>query len=285
MEKIDFNKFIIIIDKPAGPTSFEVTDFVRKKFNLNKAAHAGTLDPEVTGVLPILLGRASKLLDYFIHRDKTYMGIMHFHEEINKKEVEDAIKLKFSGKIMQLPPVKSRVKRQVREREIKKFEIIEQDGKDFLFEVVCEAGTYIRKLVHDLGEELGIGAHMTELRRTNASIFNEKEAVTLYSLEEALEEHEKGNNEKIMKMIVPIEIITKVMPKISVKKEYLGRILHGSPIFNKMLEEHEDFQSSQPIALFHDGNLLGVFMAEISSKSLEYFGDERLIAVPRTIFN
>ena len=147
---------IINIDKSSGPTSFDISDFVRKKLELRKTSHFGTLDPKVTGVLPIALNRACKLTGYFLGHDKEYVGIMRFHEEIDRKKVEKAIKEKFTGVITQLPPVKSRVKRAERQREIKSFEILEQEGKDFVFKTVVQGGTYIRKLLHDLGEELGI---------------------------------------------------------------------------------------------------------------------------------
>lgn len=282
MENIDFNRFIIIIDKSAGPTSFSVTDFVRKQLNLNKAAHSGTLDPEVTGVLPVLLGRASRLLDYFIHRDKEYIGIMHIHKDIEKEKIETAIKEKFLGKIKQLPPVKSRVKREEREREIKRFEILEQNEKDFLFVVECEAGTYIRKLVHDLGKELGIGAHMTELRRTKASIFTEKDSVNLYQFTEAVKEFNEGKLEKIKSMLVPIEIITKILPQIEIKEGYIEKVMHGSPIFKEMIKSNETFNNKEPVALMNEKKLLGVAESEVLSDEIK---NSNLIAKPKAIFN
>src|SRR3989338_6352787 len=118
---------IINIDKPSGPTSFDISDFVRKKLQLRKTSHFGTLDPQVTGVLPIALNRACKLTGFFLGEDKEYVGIMRIHEEIKLEDLRKKIKEKFTGKIKQIPPVKSRVKRQEREREIKKFEILEQD--------------------------------------------------------------------------------------------------------------------------------------------------------------
>lgn len=282
METLDFNRFIIIIDKPAGPTSFQVTDFVRKQLALNKAAHSGTLDPEVTGVLPILLGRASRLLDYFIHHDKEYVGVMHMHEPIEKEKIEQAIKQKFLGKIRQLPPVRSRVKRQEREREIKGFDILEQNEKDFLFRVECEAGTYIRKLVHDLGIELGIGAHMTELRRTRASIFYEKDSINLYQFSEAVKEYNDSKPEKLKSMLKPIETITKVMPQLELKQESVDKILHGSPLFSEMVEKNENFNKNDFIAVMHNKRLIGVMQAETPSNEIK---KENLIAKPKTIFN
>lgn len=279
---IDFNRCIIVIDKPAGPTSFQVTDFVRKSLGISKAAHSGTLDPEVTGVLPVLLGRASRLLDYFIHRDKEYVGIMHVHEDIDRKTIEDAIAKKFLGKIRQLPPVKSRVKREEREREIKRFDILEQDGKDILFCVKCEAGTYVRKLIHDLGQELKTGAHMAELRRTHASLFDESEAVTLYQFTDAVKEYSKGNPKEIEKMLVPIEIITRIMPTAEISNDSLAKVLHGSPIFRELIGEYGKFNKGDFIALMNNNKLIGIAQAEVPSDDAD---NSDLIAKPKTIFN
>ena len=166
---------IINIDKPSGPTSFSVSEFVCRKLNLRKTSHFGTLDPKVTGVLPVALNRACKLTVYFLGEDKEYVGVMRIHEESDIESIKKIIQDKFLGIITQMPPVKSRVKRQNREREIYSFELLEHsaDKKDILFKVKCEGGTYIRKLIDDLGKELKIGAHMLELRRTRAGLFTE----------------------------------------------------------------------------------------------------------------
>jgi tRNA U55 pseudouridine synthase TruB len=137
---------IININKPANPTSFDVSDFVRKKLDLKKTSHFGTLDPKVTGVLPIALNRACKLTGFFLGEDKEYIGIMRLHEEIEIKEIQKIIDEKFLGKIKQIPPKKSRVARVLREREIKSFELIEKKDKDILFRAEVQGGTYIRKL-------------------------------------------------------------------------------------------------------------------------------------------
>ncbi len=145
---------IINIDKPSGPTSFNVSDFVRKILKIRKTSHFGTLDPKVTGVLPIALNRACKLTGFFIGHDKTYVGIMRIHDDISLEEIQNKINEKFLGKITQLPPVRSRVKRAEREREVKKFELLEKEEKEILFLTEVEGGTYIRKLISDLGDEI-----------------------------------------------------------------------------------------------------------------------------------
>ncbi|MBU0958424.1 MAG: RNA-guided pseudouridylation complex pseudouridine synthase subunit Cbf5 [Nanoarchaeota archaeon] len=245
---------IINIDKPSGPTSFTVSDKVKKMLGLRKTSHFGTLDPKVTGVLPIALNRACKFTGFFIGHDKEYVGIMRMHEEVDIEKIKQAIKEKFTGVITQLPPVKSRVKRQEREREIKNFELIEQNGKDIVFRTTVQGGTYIRKLISDLGDYLGIGAHMLELRRTRAGIFTEEKIYTLYDLEKAV-----NDEAKLKEMITPGEIISEIYPVVDVKKECIKQILHGSPIHDAFLVEKPKIKTNQRISIFFEDQFLGVF--------------------------
>ena len=267
---------IINIDKPSGPTSFQVDDFIKKQLGLKKTSHFGTLDPKVVGVLPVALNRACKLSDYFMHRDKTYVGILHLHKEIEKKELEKEMK-KFIGKIKQKPPKKSRVKREEREREIKKFEILEKKEKDVLFLAEVEAGTYIRKLVSDLGLRIG-GAHMTELRRIKAGIFSEENAnfVNLYEFKKAVEEFKQGNEKKLREMLIPAEIICKILSVVQVKKEVVKQLLTGKPIFKNDLEEIPELQKEEKFVIFFEDKFI-----EVARKSDE--GD--IIARPEFVMN
>ncbi len=214
---------IINIDKPAGCTSFDVVDKIRRMLKLRKAAHFGTLDPMVTGVLPIALNRACKLTGFFIGHDKEYEGEMRIHEDIELKKIKEMIKKKFLGKIIQLPPVRSRVKRQEREREIMSFDLLEKKGKVITFHTEVQGGTYIRKLIHDLGKALGIGAHMASLRRVRAGIFEGKDSIKLEDLE-------KLKEEELRKIIIPAEIVSEVYPVVQIKEDNLEKIFTGKPI-------------------------------------------------------
>jgi H/ACA ribonucleoprotein complex subunit 4 len=245
---------IINIDKPAGMTSFDVVDAVRKKLGLRKTSHFGTLDPMVTGVLPVALNRACKLTGFFISHDKEYVGEMKIHEDIELEKIKEMIKEKFIGKIIQLPPVKSRVKRQQREREIMKFDILEKNKKILKFHAEVQGGTYIRKLIHDLGQELGINAQMTKLRRIRAGIFEEKDSVKLEDI-------------KTENIIPAEEAITQIYPIIKVKEDNLKQIFTGKPIHKEDLvnEEHhgrtpKDFlPKSLQGAKFARGEIISVF--------------------------
>jgi len=276
---------IINIDKPTGPTSFDISDFVRKKLSIRKTSHFGTLDPKVTGVLPIALNRACKLTGFFLGEDKEYVGIMRIHDEISLEEIKKMIKNKFLGKITQLPPIKSRVKRQHRQREIKNFELLEKDDKNILFRVECEGGTYIRKLLHDLGEELEIGAHMLELRRIRAGIFTENKifsapttskhasacktikevegkedtTINLYDFEKAVEEYKKGNDELLRTIIIPAEIVGKVYSVVEIKNGNLKSILTGKPIYRKDLKKATPVKKDSEVAVFCEGKFIGMY--------------------------
>ncbi len=260
MDKIEKLKTfgILLLDKPAGPTSFSVSDYVREKLDLKKTSHFGTLDPAVTGVLPIALGRGCKLTGFFLGHDKTYIGILHTHKEQNLKDLQEIINKNFIGKIKQLPPKKSRVKREIREREIKRFELIEQDGKDFLFVAEVQGGTYIRKLCSDLGEMIG-GAHMAELRRVRAGIFseNEKQFVNLYDFEKAIEEYKKGNSKELEKMIVPAEeAIKKIFSVVETDKESIKHLMTGKFLFKESIKKTP---KEKVFAVFHKKNFVGIY--------------------------
>lgn len=256
---------IVNIDKPSGPTSFNVSDFVRKslkEIGIRKTSHFGTLDPKVTGVLPVALNRACKLTGFFLGEDKEYIGIMRIHKEIEIEIVKKAIKEKFTGTISQLPPVKSRVKREERKRKIKRFDLLEIDGKNILFHVECEGGTYIRKLISDLGDYMKIGAHMLELRRVRAGIFKENDknypSINLYYFEKALEEYKNGNEMPLRKILIPGEIIKEIYPTVEVKKESLRKLLTGKPILMEELEKPVNFKEEERVAVFSEEKFIEI---------------------------
>lgn len=257
---------IINIDKPSGPTSFSVSEYVCKKLGLRKTSHFGTLDPKVTGVLPVALNRACKLTGYFLGEDKEYVGIMRIHEEVSMEEIKKIIREKFIGKITQMPPLKSRVKRQNRERKIYSFELLEksEDGKDILFRVKCEGGTYIRKLIDDLGNEMKIGAHMLELRRTSAGIFDEEDkvfpSVNMYDFEKAVDEFKNGNEKLLRKIIMPAEeAIKKIFPVMEIKNENLKQIFTGKPIHKKDVVKDDGWKVDSIVSCFCENRFIGMY--------------------------
>lgn len=222
------NYGVVNIDKPKGPTSHQVSAYVQRILSIQKSGHSGTLDPAVTGVLPIALGRATRVVQAILKSGKEYVAIMHLHKDIDKKTINGAFR-EFTGKIKQVPPIKSSVKRVEREREIYYLKIIEIEGRDVLFKVGCQAGTYIRKLIHDMGKKIGCGAHMVELRRTKAGPFDESAIATLQDLTDAFwywkEEKREGY---IRKVILPVESAVSHLQKVWVLDSTVNSLCHGA---------------------------------------------------------
>jgi len=245
------NYGIVNINKPIGPTSHQVADFVQKILQINKSGHSGTLDPGVHGLLPIALGKGTRIVQVLLNSGKEYVGIMHLHKDVSERKIKSNIKKFFMGKIMQMPPIKSAIKRQLREREIYYFEILEKEGQDVLFRVGCQAGTYIRKLVHDLGLKLKVGAHMQELRRTKAGPFTEETLFTLQDLADAYYFYKEEKNDKFLREIIqPIENAVTHLPKIWVMDNTVNTICHGAslnvPGISKL---NDDIKKTETVAI------------------------------------
>ncbi|MHC1623106.1 MAG: RNA-guided pseudouridylation complex pseudouridine synthase subunit Cbf5 [Candidatus Methanospirareceae archaeon] len=219
---------VVIIDKPAGPTSHEVVAWVKEILKINKAAHTGTLDPKVTGVLPVLLGAATKLADTFVS-DKEYVCVMKLHREVNEDELRNVCG-EFVGEIYQRPPLKSAVKKRIRTRTVHYIELKEIEGKDVLMKVGCEAGTYIRMLCHHIGLALGVGAHMSQLRRTKSFPFGEENLTKLQDLKDAYVFFEEGDESLLRELIMPMEYAVEHLPCIIVKDSAVDAICHGADL-------------------------------------------------------
>jgi len=224
-------KGVINLDKPAGPTSHEVTSWVKKILELEKAGHSGTLDPNVTGLLPVMLGDATKAVDALLTAGKEYICLMKLHTEVPEKKIKSVLS-EFTGEIFQKPSIKSAVKRETRTREIYYFELLEIEDNNLLFKVGCEAGTYIRKLCHDMGLAAGTGAHMQELRRTKTGPFREDETlVTLHDLQDAyIAWKENGSEVLLRKVISPMESGLSHLPRIVIRDNAVDAVCHGAAL-------------------------------------------------------
>ncbi|NIO20682.1 MAG: RNA-guided pseudouridylation complex pseudouridine synthase subunit Cbf5 [Candidatus Aenigmarchaeota archaeon] len=235
--KNQLRKGVVLVDKPKGMTSFDVVERVGRKLGIEKAGHAGILDPNVTGLMLIALEESRKAMPVLMGMDKEYVGKMWLHGKAKRKEVEKTFK-KFVGEIVQKPPVRSRVARVERKRKVRSLEIVKIKGREIEFKVSCEAGTYIRKLVHDMGEDLGIGAHMTELRRTKMGPFSVRESVKLEDLDE----------NKIIKLEDILERVK--LKRITVKREAIPKIRNGSPVFPEWITKKERTKGNEIVGIF-----------------------------------
>lgn len=220
---------VVNIDKPKGPTTHQVADYVKKILQIDKAGHSGSLDPAVTGVVIVALGKSTKVVHYLLHAGKQYVCIMHVHQPVDETKMREVI-TSFIGKIIQMPPVKSAVKREWRERSVYDIEILEISGQDVLFRVDCEAGTYIRKLVHDIGRKLGCGAHMAELRRTKVGAFDESNKTTLQELQDAFVFWKDGDESHLKKIIMPMEKSVEHLSKVWIFDSTVDSVCHGATL-------------------------------------------------------
>jgi H/ACA ribonucleoprotein complex subunit 4 len=225
------NYGIILLDKPPGPTSHETVAWTKRLLKLPKIGHSGTLDPQVSGVLPLGLGEATKALGVLLYGPKEYHALGRVHSLPSKEKLNEVIEM-FRGEIFQKPPQRSAVVRQTRTRTIYEFELLEQKERLLLTRILCEAGTYVRKLYYDIGEILGPGATMVELRRTRVDQFSEKDGlVTLHELADAFALwEEKKDDSKLMKMIKPVEFALSELKSVIIRDSAVDAMCHGAQL-------------------------------------------------------
>ena len=222
---------LIILDKPPGPTSHETVAWTKRILKIPKIGHSGTLDPQVSGVLPLGLGEATKALGVLLYGPKEYHALGRFHSLPSKEKLDDVLDM-FRGEIFQKPPQRSSVLRQTRTRTIYELEVLEQKERLLLTRILCEAGTYIRKLYYDIGEVLGPGATMIELRRTRVDQFYESDGlVTLHELANAFTLwEEKKDSTKLMQMIKPIEYALSELKSVVIRDSAVDALCHGAQL-------------------------------------------------------
>jgi tRNA pseudouridine55 synthase len=178
---VDLKRSVVLLDKPAGLSSFKTAQMAAQKLHLRKCGHTGTLDENVTGVLVVAFEHATRAISELVGLDKGYEGTMRALQPLD----EDALRAacaEFVGRIMQLPPAKCAVKREVRPRTVHSFEILRVRGDEADFVAEVEAGTYIRALLRDVGEKIGNKLGMASLRRTHVGPFRIEECVTVGQL-------------------------------------------------------------------------------------------------------
>jgi H/ACA ribonucleoprotein complex subunit 4 len=219
----------------------------------------------VTGVLPIAIEQATKAIQTFLYSGKEYVCLMQLHSDVPKNEITSKLD-EFVGEIYQKPPLRASVKRELRKRSIYDIRLLEIDDRRVLFRVSCQAGTYIRKLCYDIGEALGSGAHMRELRRTRAGTFTEEENnYTLNQLQEAKRIYKEEDNERQLRMIIqPVEEAFKCIPKIYIRDSAVDAICHGASLAIPGIAKIETgIEPENPVAIF---TLKGEVVALAESK-------------------
>jgi len=225
-----FRRGVFIADKPQGPTSHQVSAWARDLVGAERAGHAGTLDPRVTGVLPIAFNEATRALDALLVGDKEYVGVMELHQDVPDEKLRGMFQ-RFTGPVYQTPPVRSAVKRVMRVRTIYELELLERESRLVLFRARCESGTYIRTLANDLGEALGVGGHLADLRRTRAGPFRETDARPLTDLQDAVVTwREEKDDAAVRRLVLPMERLIDHLPKIVVRDTAVDAVCHGADL-------------------------------------------------------
>ncbi|MEK0382075.1 MAG: RNA-guided pseudouridylation complex pseudouridine synthase subunit Cbf5, partial [Nitrosopumilus sp.] len=243
---------LILLDKPPGPTSHETVAWLKRILKIPKAGHSGTLDPQVSGVLPMGLGDGTKALEVLLYGPKEYHAIGRLHSLPSPEKLKKVLE-EFTGELYQKPPQRSAVLRQTRTRTIYELELLEQKERLMVLRVLCEAGTYIRKLIYDIGEILGPGATMIELRRTRVHQFNENsKLVTLHELANAYSLWtEKKDDSKIKELILPIEHAFSEIKSVIIRDSAVDALCHGAQLaIPGILEASPDLKVDDLVAIY-----------------------------------
>ncbi|MEF8772944.1 RNA-guided pseudouridylation complex pseudouridine synthase subunit Cbf5 [Halodesulfurarchaeum sp.] len=221
---------VINLDKPPGPSAHQVSSWIKSLTDLDRAAHAGTLDPKVTGVLPVLLGNATRLVPALLEGSKEYVAVLELHAS-PPTDLESTV-AEFEAEIYQKPPRKSAVARRLRTRTVHELDVLEVADRQALLRMEVESGTYVRKLCHDIGLALGTGAHMGDLRRTATTPFDDSELHTLHDLSDGLARYEESGREDWLREVVhPAERALTHLPEVVIAPSAAKEVANGAPVY------------------------------------------------------
>lgn len=270
---------IVVLDKANGLSSNAALQEVKRLYEANKAGHAGSLDPLATGVLPVCLGEATKVSQFLLDSDKRYRAriklgirtdtgdregsIIERNEgiSVSRKAIERAL-TKFKGEVEQVPPMHSAIKmngvplyklarkgiaveREPRLVTLYQICLVEFVNSELELEISCSKGTYIRTIADDLGQILGCGAHVIELRRTQAGVFTEKDSIS--SEELALEKENRGLD-KIDQFLIPMDRAIQDLPEVNLPSITASHVKNGQAVLvrhlpkNGLVRMYEDEQ-------------------------------------------
>ena len=239
---------VVNLDKPPGPSAHQVAGWVRDLAGVERAAHAGTLDPKVTGCLPTLLGDATRLAPVFLEGSKEYVAVLELHGPAPADL--DSVVAEFEGELYQKPPRKSAVSRRLRTRTVHDLEVLDTEDRQVLLGIRCESGTYVRKLCHDIGLALGTGAHMGHLRRTATTPFDDSDLVTMHDLADALAYAEAGDESLLREVVAPAERALTDLPSVTVAPSAAAEVAHGAPVYAPGVLAADDADRGSLVACF-----------------------------------
>jgi H/ACA ribonucleoprotein complex subunit 4 len=283
---------LVLVDKPAGPTSHEVVAWVKRMLEIEKAGHSGTLDPGATGLLPLGLGEGTKALSVLLLGPKEYYALARLHSHVSADRLRHVMQ-EFTGELYQRPPQRSSVRRVTRVRTVYEFEHLETHDRLVLMRILCQAGTYIRKIIYDIGEVLSPGATMVELRRTRVSNLAEQPAglVKLHDLADAYQRYkERKDDEKLRRLILPIEHSLEGIRAVTVRDTAVDALCHGAPLaVPGVVAVPSDLRVGELVGVYSlKGEVVGLAQAAMTKEEIEQnargiaFAMKRLIMKPNT---
>ena len=268
-------KGFFIVDKPFGPTSNQVSHWVKEEIDLQKTGHFGTLDPNATGILPVGLNQGTRVNNALAHASKEYVFLAELEDEKDKEKIRETLQ-DFKGLNKQVPPEKSAVKKEEREREVYQIELVEARGKEVLGRVKCESGFYVRVLINQLGEKLGTEADMEELRRTQQGALSEEDSDTLQGIVDAYHFYkEEDDEEALREVLYPIEKAVLHLRKIVVKDSAVNAVANGADLGAAGISQLQDgISEGERIAIMTlKGELIALAEARMTSEKM-YDSDE-----------
>lgn len=259
---------VVNLDKPPGPSSHEVTKWVRECTSealidagvdpIERAAHAGTLDPKVTGSLPTMLGSATRLARLFDDSTKEYVAVLELHGPA-PANFEQVIG-EFEGRLYQRPPRKSAVRRRRRIREVYDLTVLEREKRRALIRIRCEAGTYVRKLCHDIGLALGTGAHMGDLRRTATGQFDDTTLVSMETFVDAVAFwREDDNPDPLYEIVSPAEILLRDLPRVTIAPSAAHEVAEGAPVYAPGIIDVRPAETAETDTVSTDAQLVACY--------------------------
>ncbi|QLG48696.1 RNA-guided pseudouridylation complex pseudouridine synthase subunit Cbf5 [Natrinema halophilum] len=264
---------VVNLDKPPGPSSHQVSGWLRDAVDetlaerdtgttIDRAAHAGTLDPKVTGCLPVMLGDATRLAPVFLEGSKEYIAVLECHAPVPGDAA--AIVSEFEGPIYQKPPRKSAVSRRLRVREVYDLEVLETDERRLLLRIRCESGTYVRKLCHDLGLALGTGGHMGHLRRTATDPFDDRTLYSPFDFLDALAFWREDDDPDVLYDVVdPAERILEGIPSVVIADSAAREVAEGAPVYAPGVLEADDGLDRGSLVACYTPNEAAVCLGEL----------------------
>lgn len=257
---------LVLVDKPAGPQSNQISVWVKELLERGKTGHSGTLDPHVTGVLPVGTDRGTKVLGPLSQAGKRYVCRMRLDDAVDPATVEEAAD-GFVGTVAQVPPETSAVKREERERDIYELEVLEVAERDVLFRVACEKGFYVRTFCEQFGEALNTEGNMAELRRTAVGTFHEEDAVTLQELADEYRFWQEGEDSRLDELVLPVEAGVRHLKKLLVKDSAVAALAHGANLGTGGISKVQDgIEAGERVAILTlKGELVATAEAQMAA--------------------